>query len=71
MLSDVEAVDISFHNGLEYVMNNDPVDLDLTFSVLEETFGDVRMNGLDLNFTSWRRLSVKAKGTHSLWNIAD
>ena len=40
-LSDVEAVDISFYNSLQYVLDNDPEPLDLNFSVLEETFGDV------------------------------
>ena len=41
VLADVEAVDIAFHNSLQYVLENDPQTLDLTFSVLEETFGDV------------------------------
>lgn len=41
MLSDMEAVDIAFYNSLKYVLENDPSPLDLTFSVLEETFGQV------------------------------
>lgn len=38
-VSDVEAVDVSFYNSLKYVLENDPAPLELTFSVLEETFG--------------------------------
>ncbi len=40
-VSDIEAVDVSFYNSLKYVLENDPAPLDLTFSVLEETFGEV------------------------------
>ena len=40
-MSDVEAVDISFYNSLKYVLENDPAPLDLTFSVLEQSFGQV------------------------------
>jgi hypothetical protein len=40
-VSDVEAVDIAFYNSLKYVLENDPAPLDLTFSVLEESFGQV------------------------------
>ena len=43
-VSDVEAVDISFYNSLKYVQENDPAPLDLTFSVLEESFGQVGIN---------------------------
>jgi hypothetical protein len=40
-VSDVEAIDIPFYNSLKYVLENDPEPLDLTFTVLEETFGEV------------------------------
>ncbi len=36
----MEAVDIAFFNSLQYVLENDPEPLDLTFSVLEESFGE-------------------------------
>ena len=34
-------MDVSFHNSLVYVLENDPESLELTFSVLEESFGEV------------------------------
>lgn len=37
----MEAIDIPFYNSLKYVLENDPEPLDLTFTVLEETFGEV------------------------------
>ena len=40
-LGDLEAIDIGFFNSLKYVEENDPEPLDLNFSVLEETFGEV------------------------------
>ena len=43
-VSDVEAVDTSFYNSLKYVQENYPAPLDLTFSVLEESFGQVGVN---------------------------
>lgn len=42
-LSDVEAMDIGFYNSLKYVLENDPEPLELTFTVLEESFGEVGM----------------------------
>ena len=42
-MSDVEAVDVSFYNSLQYVLDNDPEPLELTFSVMEESFGEVRL----------------------------
>ena len=38
-LSDIEAIDIPFYNSLKYVLENDPEPLELTFTVLEEVFG--------------------------------
>ena len=40
-LSDVEGIDVSFYNSLVYLQENDPEDLQLTFSVEEECFGEV------------------------------
>jgi len=40
-LSDVEAMDIGFYNSLKYVLENDPEPLELTFTVLEESFGEM------------------------------
>ena len=40
-VSDIEAIDIPFYNSLKYVLENDPEPLDLAFTVLEETFGEV------------------------------
>ena len=41
VLSDVEAVDIAFYNSLKYVLEDDPAPLELTFTVTEESFGEV------------------------------
>lgn len=40
-VSDVEAIDISFYNSLKFVLENDPAPLELTFTVPEESFGEV------------------------------
>ena len=40
-LSDIEGIDVSFYNSLVYLQENDPEDLQLTFSVEEECFGEV------------------------------
>eukprot|EP00731_Ephydatia_muelleri_P028866 Em0020g510a len=40
-LSDVEGIDVSFYNSLVYLQENDPEDLQLTFSVEEECFGEI------------------------------
>lgn len=36
-------MDIGFYNSLKYVLENDPEPLELTFTVLEESFGEVGM----------------------------
>ena len=41
-LNDIEAIDVSFYNSLVYLQENDPEDLQLTFSVEEETPEKVR-----------------------------
>ena len=38
----MEAIDISFYNSLKFVLDNDPADLELTFAVEEESFGEVK-----------------------------
>ena len=40
-VSDVETLDLSFYNSLKYVLENDPAPLELTFTLLEESFGEV------------------------------
>ena len=45
-LSDLESLDAEFHQSLQWIKDNDITDLglDLTFSVDEEVFGQVRIN---------------------------
>ncbi len=38
-LSDMESVDTEYHNSLQWIKENDPQDLELTFQVEEEKFG--------------------------------
>ena len=50
----MEAIDIPFYNSLTYVLENDPEPLDLTFTVLEEVFGqqteyELRPGGADIS----------------------
>ncbi|XP_061173207.1 E3 ubiquitin-protein ligase NEDD4-like isoform X1 [Saccostrea echinata] len=40
-LADMEPVDSEYYNSLVWIMENDPVDLDLTFSVEEDYFGEI------------------------------
>ncbi|KAL5005295.1 hypothetical protein ScPMuIL_018751 [Solemya velum] len=40
-LSDMESVDSEYFNSLVWIKENDPVDLDLTFSTEEEIFGEM------------------------------
>lgn len=40
-VSDVEALDIAFYNSLKYVLDDDPTPLELTFTVTEESFGEL------------------------------
>ena len=42
-MSDVESLDLGFYNSLRYVLDSDPAPLELTFTVLEESFGEVRL----------------------------
>ena len=40
-MSDIESVDLVFYNSLKYVLDEDPAPLDLTFTIQEESFGEV------------------------------
>lgn len=42
-LFDMESVDNSYYNSLIYVKDNDPSDLELTFSVDDSVFGEVSL----------------------------
>ncbi len=39
VLKDMESVDTEYHNSLQWIKENDPTELDLTFQVDEEHFG--------------------------------
>ncbi|ETN61114.1 E3 ubiquitin-protein ligase nedd-4 [Anopheles darlingi] len=45
-LKDMEAVDTEYYNSLLYIKENDPSELDLTFSVDEESFGTMSQREL-------------------------
>uniref|UniRef100_A0A1I8G954 E3 ubiquitin-protein ligase n=1 Tax=Macrostomum lignano TaxID=282301 RepID=A0A1I8G954_9PLAT len=57
VLKDMESVDEMYFNSLQFIVDNDPEDLDLTFSVEEEVFGqqqefDLIPNGRNLLVTN-------------------
>jgi hypothetical protein len=41
-VQDIEALDLSFYNSLKFVLENDPSPLELTFTVLEVNFGEMK-----------------------------
>ncbi|XP_071478227.1 E3 ubiquitin-protein ligase NEDD4-like [Diadema antillarum] len=45
-LQDMESVDSEYHSSLQWIRDNDPVDLDLTFAVDEESFGQTKTTEL-------------------------
>ncbi|XP_013384362.1 E3 ubiquitin-protein ligase NEDD4 [Lingula anatina] len=52
-LHDMESVDSEYYNSLKWILENDPIDLELTFMVDEEQFGEkiereLRPGGKDL-----------------------
>ncbi|XP_053634032.2 E3 ubiquitin-protein ligase Nedd-4 isoform X1 [Cherax quadricarinatus] len=56
-LKDMESVDSEYYNSLLWIQENDPADLDLTFSVDEESFGrtsshNLKENGGDIPVTN-------------------
>lgn len=48
-LKDMESVDSEYYNSLLWIQENDPADLDLTFSVDEESFGRTSSHNLKDN----------------------
>ncbi|XP_066941816.1 E3 ubiquitin-protein ligase Nedd-4 isoform X13 [Macrobrachium rosenbergii] len=48
-LKDMESVDSEYYNSLLWIQENDPADLDLTFSVDEESFGQTSSHSLKEN----------------------
>ncbi len=40
-LADMESVDREYYQSLKYILDNDPIDLDLYFVVSEEVLGEV------------------------------
>ena len=52
-LKDMESVDIEYYNSLLWIKENDPIDLEMTFTVNEDTFGqtsqiDLKTNGANI-----------------------
>ncbi|KAM4677011.1 E3 ubiquitin-protein ligase NEDD4 isoform 2-T2 [Discoglossus pictus] len=45
-LNDMESVDSEYYNSLEWILENDPTELDLRFSVDEELFGQTHQHDL-------------------------
>lgn len=56
-LKDMESVDMEYYNSLQWIKENDPSELGLTFCVDEETFGttsqrDLKPNGSQIEVTN-------------------
>uniref|UniRef100_A0A8B9KTA3 HECT-type E3 ubiquitin transferase n=1 Tax=Astyanax mexicanus TaxID=7994 RepID=A0A8B9KTA3_ASTMX len=47
-LNDMESVDSEYYNSLKWILENDPMDLDLRFCIDEDNFGQVTKTYLDL-----------------------
>ncbi|XP_040198668.1 E3 ubiquitin-protein ligase NEDD4 isoform X2 [Rana temporaria] len=45
-LTDMESVDSEYYNSLQWILENDPTELDLRFTVDEELFGQTRQHDL-------------------------
>ncbi|KAM7285594.1 E3 ubiquitin-protein ligase NEDD4 isoform X2 [Ixodes scapularis] len=45
-IKDMESVDTEYYNSLRWIMDNDPADLDLRFSVDEDLFGQMQQREL-------------------------
>ncbi|XP_032415881.1 E3 ubiquitin-protein ligase NEDD4-like isoform X2 [Xiphophorus hellerii] len=45
-LQDMESVDSEYFNSLKWILDNDPEDLDLRFTIDEELFGETRQHDL-------------------------
>lgn len=55
-LGDMESVDSEYYNSLLWIKENDPSELELTFSLDEETFGhtshhELKTNGANIPVT--------------------
>lgn len=48
-LQDMESVDSEYFNSLKWILENDPEDLDLTFTIDEELFGETHQHDLKTN----------------------
>ncbi|GFS63641.1 e3 ubiquitin-protein ligase Nedd-4 [Trichonephila clavipes] len=60
-LKDMESVDSEYYNSLLWIMENDPADLDLRFSIDEDLFGqmqqrDLKPNGSEIPVTQENKL---------------
>lgn len=69
-VKDLESLDPAFHNSLQWMMENDPAPLDLTFTVEEEAFGQVNdskpLQSLQLRVSNlFRSLSGVCSVDHS------
>ncbi|XP_066472761.1 E3 ubiquitin-protein ligase NEDD4-like isoform X3 [Tiliqua scincoides] len=56
-LKDMESVDSEYYNSLKWILENDPMDLDLMFCIDEENFGqtyqvDLKPNGSEIMVTN-------------------
>ncbi|KAK3750287.1 hypothetical protein RRG08_015779 [Elysia crispata] len=48
-LADMESVDSEYYNSLIWIQENDPADLEMTFSVEEDQFGEIKEKDLKPN----------------------
>ncbi|BFZ02488.1 hypothetical protein BsWGS_05528 [Bradybaena similaris] len=48
-LNDMESVDSEYYNSLIWIQENDPADLEMTFSVEEDQFGEIKTKDLKPN----------------------
>lgn len=60
-LKDMESVDSEYYNSLLWIMENDPADLDLRFSIDEDLFGqmqqrDLKPNGSEIPVTQENKI---------------
>ncbi|KAM8972896.1 E3 ubiquitin-protein ligase NEDD4 isoform 2-T2 [Pelodytes ibericus] len=46
VLNDMESVDSEYYNSLQWILENDPIELDLRFTVDEELFGQTHQHDL-------------------------
>ena len=63
-LKDLESLDPAFHNSLQWILDNDPAPLDLTFTVEEEAFGQVTIAGTIVMYTL-DGVQISAQNAHT------